>query len=93
MTTTNTETWWEAAIWNPTDFKPLEVSAHTSKTVTVKGLRKQRITDNRIIARTRDGLKLLLIEHFEREARKYEGWARQKRQYADRVRAVTEGAP
>lgn len=90
--TTKTETWWKADLWNPSDFKSIEVSAHTDKTVMIEGARKQRITDGHIIARSRSHLKSLLIAHFDREARKYEGWARQKRSYIEQIQAVSEDA-
>ncbi len=73
------ETWWEAQLWNPTQLKALDVQSTTDKAVVLtNGTRRQKNTQGHIIARTRSGLKRLLIAHYDREARKYEGWAQKR---------------
>lgn len=89
-----TETWWEAQLWNPTEFKSVEVqSATNTAVVLLDGKRRQKRTQGHVIARSRSGLKALLIAHYEREASKYEGWAQQKRQQIKLIQAVADDLP
>lgn len=85
------ETWWEAQLWNPTEFKALEVQSSTNTAVVLMdGKRRQKKTQGHLVARSRRGLKLLLVAHYDREARKYEGWAQQKRHQIQLIEAVAD---